>query len=89
MVLPSQESTHNSIQGVAVFGRKHIAATREGVEGLVALASTLRAEVGRQAKEAKAKVKEVVRTIPLDRLYELPPLGFHTPEPEQAAVPRS
>ena len=89
LVLPKQGSTENEIQGVATLSKRHIAASREDVENLIVLASTLREEVRRLAKEAEAETLEAGKEIPLENLYKRPRLRVTAPGSDQAGLPRN
>lgn len=89
LVLPEEGVTDRAIQGVATLSRRYIAASREGVEQLVVLASALREEVGRLAKEAKAETLQVGKQIPLEKLLRKPRLRVVAPGSEQAGLPRN
>ncbi len=88
LVLPPQGSEKNEVQGVATLFRRHIAATRQGIEQFTILASALREEVGRLAKEAKLEVLEAGRQISLGELYAKPRLRVSAPGPEEAGLAR-
>lgn len=88
LILSPKDSGEKKVMGVATLSMRHICTTAEGVEQLGRLATVLRKEVARLAKEYEGKVLEVGKNLPIDELYSRARIRTVAPGPEVSGRPR-
>ena len=88
LVLSEPDNPKREVLGVATLSQKLVCTDIEGVEALLTLASVVREEVARQAKEYQAKTLEVGKGLPIDTLYSKATIRTITPGPEDAGIAR-
>lgn len=88
LILSPKDSGEKKVKGVATLSMRYICTTIEGVEQLGRLATVLRKEVARLAKECEGKVLEVGKNLPIDELYSRARIRTVAPGPEVSGRPR-